>query len=183
MILHRLEFEAFMASPRPADHRLRRPQRRPESSCSTVPPAPVRPPSWTLSATPSTAAPTGDRDPAQLYSTYAARSNTPPRVFLDLTLQGRRLRINRTPVYSHPITRGKRAGQMTVKAATATVEELLPGGNPGDDKAWKPIASQVKEDNACHRGAYSPQPRTIPQGRGPRAGAVRAIPQVQAGRA
>lgn len=91
---------------------------------------------------------TGDRDPAQLYSTYAARSNTPPRVFLDLTLQGRRLRINRTPVYSHPITRGKRAGQMTVKAATATVEELLPGGNPGDDKAWKPIASQVKEVNA-----------------------------------
>lgn len=91
---------------------------------------------------------TGDRDPAQLYSTYAARSNTPPRVFLDLTLQGRRLRINRTPVYSHPITRGKRAGQMTFKAATATVEELLPGGNPGDDKAWKPIASQVKEVNA-----------------------------------
>lgn len=91
---------------------------------------------------------TGDRDPAQLYSTYAARSNTPPRVFLDLTLQGRRLRINRTPVYSHPITRGKRAGQMTVKAATATVEELLPGGNLGDDKAWKPIASQVKEVNA-----------------------------------
>lgn len=91
---------------------------------------------------------TGDRDPAQLYSTYAARSNTPPRVFLDLTLQGRRLRINRTPVYSHPITRGKRAGQMTVKAATATVEELLPGGNPGDDTAWKPIASQVKEVNA-----------------------------------
>lgn len=91
---------------------------------------------------------TGDRDPAQLYSTYAARSNTPPRVFLDLTLQGRRLRINRTPVYSHPITRGKRAGQMTVKAATATVEELLPGGNPEDDKAWKPIASQVKEVNA-----------------------------------
>lgn len=91
---------------------------------------------------------TGDRDPAQLYSTYAARSNTPPRVFLDLTLQGRRLRINRTPVYSHPITRGKRAGQMTVKAATATVEELLPGGNPGDNKAWKPIASQVKEVNA-----------------------------------
>ena len=86
---------------------------------------------------------TGDRDPAQLYSTYAARSNTPPRVFLDLTLQGRRLRINRPPVYSHPI-----AGQMTVKAATATVEELLPGGNPGDDKAWKPIASQVKEVNA-----------------------------------
>ena len=91
---------------------------------------------------------TGDRDPAQLYSTYVARANTPPRVFLDLTLQGRRLRINRTPVYSHPITRGKRAGQMTVKAATATVEELLPGGNPEDEQAWKPIASQVKEVNA-----------------------------------
>lgn len=91
---------------------------------------------------------TGDRDPAQLYSTYVARANTPPRVFLDLTLQGRRLRINRTPVYSHPITRGKRAGQMTVKAATATVEELLPGGNPEEEQAWKPIASQVKEVNA-----------------------------------
>lgn len=147
MILHRLEFEAFMAYPD-----------RQTIDFSDLNAAGVFLLNGPTGAGKTTildaicyalyGGTTGDRDPAQLYSTYVARANTPPRVFLDLTLQGRRLRINRTPVYSHPITRGKRAGQMTVKAATATVEELLPGGNPGDEQAWKPIASQVKEVNA-----------------------------------
>lgn len=147
MILHRLEFEAFMAYPD-----------RQTIDFSDLNAAGVFLLNGPTGAGKTTildaicyalyGGTTGDRDPAQLYSTYVARANTPPRVFLDLTLQGRRLRINRTPVYSHPITRGKRAGQMTVKAATATVEELLPGGNPEDEQAWKPIASQVKEVNA-----------------------------------
>lgn len=147
MILHRLEFEAFMAYP---DRQI--------IDFSDLNAAGVFLLNGPTGAGKTTildaicyalyGGTTGDRDPAQLYSTYVARANTPPRVFLDLTLQGRRLRINRTPVYSHPITRGKRAGQMTVKAATATVEELLPGGNPEDEQAWKPIASQVKEVNA-----------------------------------
>ena len=147
MILHRLEFEAFMAYPD-----------RQTIDFSNLNAAGVFLLNGPTGAGKTTildaicyalyGGTTGDRDPAQLYSTYVARANTPPRVFLDLTLQGRRLRINRTPVYSHPITRGKRAGQMTVKAATATVEELLPGGNPEDEQAWKPIASQVKEVNA-----------------------------------
>ena len=147
MILHRLEFEAFMAYPdrQPIDF----------SNLNAAGVFLLTGPTGAGKTTILDAicyalygGTTGDRDPAQLYSTYVARANTPPRVFLDLTLQGRRLRINRTPVYSHPITRGKRAGQMTVKAATATVEELLPGGNPEDEQAWKPIASQVKEVNA-----------------------------------
>lgn len=147
MILHRLEFEAFMAYPD-----------RQTIDFSDLNAAGVFLLNGPTGAGKTTildaicyalyGGTTGDRDPAQLYSTYVARANTPPRVFLDLTLQGRRLRINRTPVYSHPITRGKRAGQMTVKAATATVAELLPGGNPEDEQAWKPIASQVKEVNA-----------------------------------
>ena len=147
MILHRLEFEAFMAYPD-----------RQTIDFSDLNAAGVFLLNGPTGAGKTTildaicyalyGGTTGDRGPAQLYSTYVARANTPPRVFLDLTLQGRRLRINRTPVYSHPITRGKRAGQMTVKAATATVEELLPGGNPEDEQAWKPIASQVKEVNA-----------------------------------
>ena len=147
MILHRLEFEAFMAYPD-----------RQTIDFSDLNAAGVFLLNGPTGAGKTTildaicyalyGGTTGDRDPAQLYSTYVARANTPPRVFLDLTLQGRRLRINRTPVYSHPITRGKRAGQMTVKAATATVEELLPGGNPEEEQAWKPIASQVKEVNA-----------------------------------
>lgn len=147
MILHRLEFEAFMAYPD-----------RQTIDFSNLNAAGVFLLNGPTGAGKTTildaicyalyGGTTGDRDPAQLYSTYVARANTPPRVFLDLTLQGRRLRINRTPVYSHPITRGKRAGQMTIKAATATVEELLPGGNPEDEQAWKPIASQVKEVNA-----------------------------------
>ena len=147
MILHRLEFEAFMAYPD-----------RQTIDFSDLNAAGVFLLNGPTGAGKTTildaicyalyGGTTGDRDPAQLYSTYVARANTQPRVFLDLTLQGRRLRINRTPVYSHPITRGKRAGQMTVKAATATVEELLPGGNPEDEQAWKPIASQVKEVNA-----------------------------------
>lgn len=147
MILHRLEFEAFMAYPN-----------RQTIDFSDLNAAGVFLLNGPTGAGKTTildaicyalyGGTTGDRDPAQLYSTYVARANTPPRVFLDLTLQGHRLRINRTPVYSHPITRGKRAGQMTVKAATATVEELLPGGNPEDEQAWKPIASQVKEVNA-----------------------------------
>lgn len=147
MILHRLEFEAFMAYP---DR-----QTIDFSDLNATGVFLLNGPTGAGKTTILDAicyalygGTTGDRDPAQLYSTYVARANTPPRVFLDLTLQGRRLRINRTPVYSHPITRGKRAGQMTVKAATATVEELLPGGNPEDEQAWKPIASQVKEVNA-----------------------------------
>ena len=87
MILHRLEFEAFMAYPD-----------RQTIDFSDLNAAGVFLLNGPTGAGKTTildaicyalyGGTTGDRDPARLYSTYVARANTPPRVFLDLTLQG-----------------------------------------------------------------------------------------------
>ena len=161
MILHRLEFEAFMAYPD-----------RQTIDFSDLNAAGVFLLNGPTGAGKTTildaicyalyGGTTGDRDPAQLYSTYVARANTPASRLPRSHPAGPPTAHQPHPVYSHPITRGKRAGQMTVKAATATVEELLPGGNPEDEQAWKPIASQVKEVNAVIAERIPPQPRTIP---------------------
>ncbi|OHP56983.1 AAA family ATPase [Rothia sp. HMSC061D12] len=88
-----------------------------------------------------------DRESAKLHSTYAAHSGTKPRVLLDVTLHGKRLRIDRTPAYNKPITRGARKGQMREESAKATLAELAPGADPADEKAWTPISSSVAEVN------------------------------------
>ena len=146
MILHSLEFEAFMAYPK-----------RQEINFDTLNNAGV----FLLNG-PTCAGKTtildaicyalygetsSDRESAKLHSTYAAHSGTKPRVLLDVTLHGKRLRIDRTPAYNKPITRGARKGQMREESAKATLAELAPGADPADEKAWTPISSSVAEVN------------------------------------
>lgn len=146
MILHRLEFEAFMAYPER--------QSIDFTELNTAGVFLLNGPTGAGKTTILDAicyalygGTTGDRDATQLHSTYATNSGTKPYVFLDLTLQGRRIRVERTPAYTRPITRGARKGQLTEESAKATLSELIPGGDPEDKKAWNPIASQVKEVN------------------------------------
>ena len=146
MILHNLEFEAFMAYPK-----------RQEINFDTLNNAGV----FLLNGPTGSGKTTildaicyalygetsSDRESAKLHSTYAAHSGTKPRVLLDVTLHGKRLRIDRTPAYNKPITRGARKGQMREESAKATLAELAPGADPADEKAWTPISSSVAEVN------------------------------------
>lgn len=146
MILHNLEFEAFMAYPK-----------RQEINFDTLNNAGV----FLLNGPTGSGKTTildaicyalygetsSDRESAKLHSTYAAHSGTKPRVLLDVTLHGKRLRIDRTPAYNKPITRGARKGQMREESAKATLAELAPGADPSDEKAWTPISSSVAEVN------------------------------------
>lgn len=146
MILHNLEFEAFMAYPK-----------RQEINFDTLNKAGVFLLNGPTGAGKTTildaicyalyGETSSDRESAKLHSTYAAHSGTKPRVLLDVTLHGKRLRIDRTPAYSKPITRGARKGQMREESAKATLAELAPGADPSDEKAWTPISSSVAEVN------------------------------------
>ena len=146
MILHSLEFEAFMAYPK-----------RQEINFDTLNNAGVFLLNGPTGAGKTTildaicyalyGETSSDRESAKLYSTYAAHSGTKPRVLLDVTLHGKRLRIDRTPAYNKPITRGARKGQMREESAKATLAELAPGADPSDEKAWTPISSSVAEVN------------------------------------
>lgn len=146
MILHNLEFEAFMASPK-----------RQEINFDTLNNAGVFLLNGPTGAGKTTildaicyalyGETSSDRESAKLHSTYAAHSGTKPRVLLDVTLHGKRLRIDRTPAYNKPITRGARKGQMREESAKATLAELAPGADPSDEKAWTPISSSVAEVN------------------------------------
>lgn len=146
MILHNLEFEAFMAYPK-----------RQEINFDTLNNAGVFLLNGPTGAGKTTildaicyalyGETSSDRESAKLHSTYAAHSGTKPRVLLDVTLHGKRLRIDRTPAYSKPITRGARKGQMREESAKATLAELAPGADPSDEKAWTPISSSVAEVN------------------------------------
>ena len=146
MILHNLEFEAFMAYPK-----------RQEINFDTLNNAGVFLLNGPTGAGKTTildaicyalyGETSSDRESAKLHSTYAAHSGTKPRVLLDLTLHGKRLRIDRTPAYNKPITRGARKGQMREESAKATLAELAPGADPADEKAWTPISSSVAEVN------------------------------------
>lgn len=146
MILHNLEFEAFMAYPK-----------RQEINFDTLNNAGVFLLNGPTGAGKTTildaicyalyGETSSDRESAKLHSTYAAHSGTKPRVLLDVTLHGKRLRIDRTPDYNKPITRGARKGQMREESAKATLAELAPGADPSDEKAWTPISSSVAEVN------------------------------------
>lgn len=146
MILHNLEFEAFMAYPK-----------RQEINFDTLNNAGVFLLNGPTGAGKTTildaicyalyGETSSDRESAKLHSTYAAHSGTKPRVLLDVTLHGKRLRIDRTPAYNKPITRGARKGQMREESAKATLSELAPGADPADEKAWTPISSSVAEVN------------------------------------
>ena len=146
MILHNLEFEAFMAYPK-----------RQEINFDTLNNAGVFLLNGPTGAGKTTildaicyalyGETSSDRESAKLHSTYAAHSGTKPRVLLDVTLHGKRLRIDRTPAYNRPITRGARKGQMREESAKATLAELAPGADPADEKAWTPISSSVAEVN------------------------------------
>ena len=146
MILHSLEFEAFMAYPK-----------RQEINFDTLNNAGVFLLNGPTGAGKTTildaicyalyGETSSDRESAKLHSTYAAHSGTKPRVLLDVTLHGKRLRIDRTPSYNKPITRGARKGQMREESAKATLAELAPGADPADEKAWTPISSSVAEVN------------------------------------
>ena len=146
MILHNLEFEAFMAYPK-----------RQEINFDALNSAGVFLLNGPTGAGKTTildaicyalyGETSSDRESAKLHSTYAAHSGTKPRVLLDVTLHGKRLRIDRTPAYNKPITRGARKGQMREESAKATLAELAPGADPSDEKAWTPISSSVAEVN------------------------------------
>ena len=146
MILHNLEFEAFMAYPK-----------RQEINFDILNNAGVFLLNGPTGAGKTTildaicyalyGETSSDRESAKLHSTYAAHSGTKPRVLLDVTLHGKRLRIDRTPAYNKPITRGARKGQMREESAKATLAELAPGADPADEKAWTPISSSVAEVN------------------------------------
>lgn len=146
MILHNLEFEAFMAYPK-----------RQEINFNALNSAGVFLLNGPTGAGKTTildaicyalyGETSSDRESAKLHSTYAAHSGTKPRVLLDVTLHGKRLRIDRTPAYNKPITRGARKGQMREESAKATLAELAPGADPSDEKAWTPISSSVAEVN------------------------------------
>lgn len=146
MILHNLEFEAFMAYPK-----------RQEINFDTLNNAGVFLLNGPTGAGKTTildaicyalyGETSSDRESAKLHSTYAAHSGAKPRVLLDVTLHGKRLRIDRTPAYNKPITRGARKGQMREESAKATLAELAPGADPTDEKAWTPISSSVAEVN------------------------------------
>lgn len=146
MILHNLEFEAFMAYPK-----------RQEINFDTLNNAGIFLLNGPTGAGKTTildaicyalyGETSSDRESAKLHSTYAAHSGTKPRVLLDVTLHGKRLRIDRTPAYNKPITRGARKGQMREESAKATLAELAPGADPADEKAWTPISSSVAEVN------------------------------------
>lgn len=146
MILHNLEFEAFMAYPK-----------RQEINFDTLNNAGVFLLNGPTGAGKTTildaicyalyGETSSDRESAKLHSTYAAHSGTKPRVLLDVTLHGKRLRIDRTPAYNKPITRGARKGQMREESAKATLAELAPGADSADEKAWTPISSSVAEVN------------------------------------
>jgi exonuclease SbcC len=78
----------------------------------------------------------GVRDKAKAYRSDHAPAGLPPRVVLEVTLQGRRLRVTRQPTWSRPSSRAK-AGFVEEKAR-AYAEELVGG-------TWAVRSSRVDE--------------------------------------
>ena len=144
MIFHRLEFEAFMAYPKrevidfdalneAGIFLLNGPT---GSGKTTVLDAIC----YALYGMPSS-----ERDIGSLYSTHVPPGEIKPHIFLELSIQNRRLRIDRTPAYRRLITRGKNKGTPTLENPQALVSELIPGRDPQDEQSWRKAAEGMAD--------------------------------------
>ena len=144
MIFHRLEFEAFMAYPKrevidfdalneAGIFLLNGPT---GSGKTTVLDAIC----YALYGMPSS-----KRDIGSLYSTHVPPGEIKPHIFLELSIQNRRLRIDRTPAYRRLITRGKNKGTPTLENPQALVSELISGRDPQDEQSWRKAAEGMAD--------------------------------------
>jgi len=144
MIFHRLEFEAFMAYPQrevidfdalneAGIFLLNGPT---GSGKTTVLDAIC----YALYGMPSSG-----RDTGSLYSTHVPPGEIKPHIFLELSIQNRRLRIDRTPAYCRLITRGKNKGTPTLENPQALVSELISGRDPQDEQSWRKAAEGMAD--------------------------------------
>ena len=144
MIFHRLEFEAFMAYPKrevidfdalneAGIFLLNGPT---GSGKTTVLDAIC----YALYGMPSS-----ERDIGSLYSTHVPPGEIKPHIFLELSIQNRRLRIDRTPAYRRLITRGKNKGTPTLENPQASVSELISGRDPQDEQSWRKAAEGMAD--------------------------------------
>ena len=144
MIFHRLEFEAFMAYPKrevidfdalneAGIFLLNGPT---GSGKTTVLDAIC----YALYGMPSS-----ERDIGSLYSIHVPPGEIKPHIFLELSIQNRRLRIDRTPAYRRLITRGKNKGTPTLENPQALVSELISGRDPQDEQSWRKAAEGMAD--------------------------------------
>lgn len=89
--------------------------------------------------------PSSERDIGSLYSTHVPPGKIKPHIFLELSIQNRRLRIDRTPAYRRLITRGKNKGTPTLENPQALVSELIPGRDPQDEQSWRKAAEGMAD--------------------------------------
>lgn len=144
MIFHRLEFEAFMAYPK-----------REVIDFDTLNEAGIfllNGPTGSGKTTVLDAIcyalygmPSSERDIGSLYSTHVPPGEIKPHIFLELSIQNRRLRIDRTPTYRRLITRGKNKGTPTLENPQALVSELIPGRDPQDEQSWRKAAEGMAD--------------------------------------
>lgn len=83
------------------------------------------------------------RSEGELRSLFAAEG-TAPYVELELTVQGRRLRIHRTPLWMRP---KKRGDGLTPEKATHQVTRLIPGTDPTDPSSWEEVGNRHRESS------------------------------------
>ena len=144
MIFHRLEFEAFMAYPK-----------REVIDFDTLNEAGIfllNGPTGSGKTTVLDAIcyalygmPSSGRDTGSLCSTHVPPGKIKPHIFLELSIQNRRLRIDRTPAYRRLITRGKNKGTPTLENPQALVSELIPGRDPQGEQSWRKAAEGMAD--------------------------------------
>ena len=81
------------------------------------------------------------RAESELRSIFADR-DVAPFVELELTVQGRRLRIHRTPAWMRPKKRGI---GLTQEKATHHVSRLRPGADPRETASWEEVGNRHRE--------------------------------------
>ena len=89
--------------------------------------------------------PSSGRETGSLYSTHVTPGTVKPHIFLELSIQNHRLRIDRTPSYRRLITRGKNKGAFTVENPQALVSELKAGEDPYEEKSWRKAAEGMAD--------------------------------------